>query len=354
VSDLFEALADDESRATRPRRRRGLRLLLVLVLLVLAAGLAGFSYYRWCQGGDGNGQRVTVEIPQGASGSEIVTTLHDRGVIRCGLVSRVVLRSRHETIQAGTYRLSTNMGLDEAFAALSRGPLAPPSIRFTIPPGWRITQIAARAQRLMGLPASSFTEAALAGDHALPPYLPAGTHSVEGFLLPNTYRFPEHGNTADGVIAKLLEQFRPQAGDLPWGNAANLGVSDYQIVTIASMIEKETGYPPDRAKVAAVIYNRLDRGMPLQIDATLLYDDPTPGDDTLSASDLRSNSPYNTRVHEGLPPTPIASPSVASIRAALQPAKVDYLYYVKCGPKGRSEFTASYAEFLRAKARCLG
>src|SRR5207248_6674386 len=138
------------------------------------------------------------------------------------------------------------------------------------------------------IPASSFTGAAFSGNHSLPPYLPAGERSIEGFLLPNTYQLPEHSNTADSVITRLLAQFRTQAAGLPWSNARRLGVSDYGIVTIASMIEKETGYAPDRAKIAAVIYNRLKDHMTLGIDATLLYDDPTPGDNTLSNSDLKS------------------------------------------------------------------
>ena len=364
MSSLFEELTGEAADhaagppGRRRKRRRGLRILLALLLLVLATGAAGFSYYNWCRGGGGAQQAVTLEIPNGASGSEVVSMLHDKGVIRCGLVSRIVLRSKHETIQAGTYHLTTNMSLGDALDSLAKGPQAPPSIRFTIPPGWRITQIAERAQRLLGIPAKEFDDAAFGGGFALPPYLPKGTRSIEGFLLPNTYQFPEHGNTASSAISRLLGQFTPQAGDLPWGNASKLGQSDYQIVTIASMIEKETGYGPDRGKIAAVIDNRLRIGMALGIDATLLYDDPTPGDNTLSNSDLHTDGPYNTRLRTGLPPTPIASPSVASIAAALQPAHVNYLYYVKetsaCGTPGHSAFTSSYAEFLRLKARCLG
>ncbi|HXJ63975.1 MAG TPA: endolytic transglycosylase MltG, partial [Actinomycetota bacterium] len=144
--------------------------------------------------------------------------------------------------------------------------------------------------------------------------------------------------------------------DLPWKNAKKLGLTDYQIVIVASMIERETGLDSDRSKVAAVIYNRLKDNMALGIDATLLYDDPTPGDGVLTASDLQSDSPYNTRVHKGLPPTPIASPSYESLQAALQPAHADYLYYVKCdkdGP-GKSRFATTYDEFLHDKSVCLG
>ena len=358
MSSLFDQLEGDTTDRTprRPKRRRWLLLLLVLLLLVAAVAVAGFTYYNWCQGGSGGGGKpVTVEVPHGATGGDVISLLHDRDVIRCGgIAPRIALRAKHETFQAGTYHLTTNLGLNGALAALAKGPAAPPSIRFTIPPGWRVTQIAARAERLLGIPAKEFEAEAFGGTQSLPPYLPAGTKSVEGFLLPNTYQFPEHGNTASSVITRLLQQFGPQAGDLPWGNAKKLGVTPYEIVTIASMIEKETGYAPDRAKVSAVIYNRLKIGIALQIDATLLYDDPTPGDNSLSSSDLLSNSPYNTRIHKGLPPTPIASPSLAAIRAALQPANVNFLYYVKCGTKGHSAFTASYQAFLRLKAHCLG
>ena len=120
---------------------RGLKILVVLLLLALAAGVSGFTYYRWCQGASGDKHLVTITIPHGASGSDIVSTLHDRGVIRCGLVSRIVLRTKGETFQAGTYHLMTNMELNDALDTLAAGPAAPPSIRLTIPPGWRLTQI---------------------------------------------------------------------------------------------------------------------------------------------------------------------------------------------------------------------
>jgi UPF0755 protein len=358
MSGLFDQNESDAApvpaRSLRRRRRRGLAIVLALLLILFGAAAAGFSYYRWCEGSSGAKQPVTLTVPRGASGGDVVSMLHSDGVIRCGLVSRIVLRTKGETFQAGTYHLTTNMGLNDALDALANGPAAPPSIRLTIPPGWTLTEIAARVQATLHLPASRFLAAADGAGFSLPPYLPAGTKSLEGYLFPNTYRFPEHGNTDASVITKLLDEFKREAAGLPWRNAAKLGVTDYQIVTIASMIEKETGYAPDRAKIAAVIYNRLKIGMALQIDATLLYDDPTPGDNTLSASDLLSNSRYNTRNHKGLPPTPIASPGLASLRAALEPANVNYLYYVKCGTKGHSAFAASNSEFVGLEARCLG
>ena len=155
------------------------------------------------------------------------------------------------------------------------------------------------------------------------------------------------------MIQRLLDQFDSEAQGLDWGNAKALGVSDYEIVVIASMIEREAAVASDRAKIAAVIYNRLAIGMPLGIDATIGYIDPDPSNG-LTASDFAIDSPYNTRLHAGLPPTPIASPGIASLRAALAPADVPYLYYVLCGDNGRHRFSVTYHQFLADKAECLG
>jgi UPF0755 protein len=341
------------ARHRRRRRHRGLIVLLVLMLVVLGLATAGFTYYRWCQGSSGPQTAVTITVPRGASGGDVVGLLHDRGVIRCGLVSRVILRTRNDTFQAGKYHLRTNMTLSGALDALDRGPLAAPSIRLTIPEGWRLTQIADRVQALLHVPSAGFLRLAQSGRYSLPPYLPSKSRSVEGLLFPNTYQFPAHGNTAGSVIRKLLDGFRAAVRSLPWADALNLHVSDYQIVTIASMIEREARIPRDRPKIAAVIYNRLKRGMSLGIDATVEYIDPNPSNG-LTNSDLHIKSPYNTRLHPGLPPTPIASPGLPSLRAALQPAHVDYLYFVLCGADGHHAFTDTNARFQELEARCLG
>ncbi|MFN2544988.1 MAG: endolytic transglycosylase MltG [Actinomycetota bacterium] len=351
---MFEDWQDDSARGRHRRgRRRGLKLLIAFLLLVLVVGTSAFTYYRWCQGGSGPQRAVTLTIPRGASGGDVVSLLHDKGVVRCGLVSRFELKRRGGTIEAGTYHLTTNMTLDQAFDRIQAGPSEPPSTRFTIPEGWRLTQIAARAQEVLGVSSKDFLAAAHSGDYALEPYLPAGTGSLEGFLFPNTYRFPVRGVTSGDVIRKLLDEFGSEARVLPWAKSRSLGVSDYQVVVVASMIEREARVEGDRSKIAAVIYNRLKIGMPLGIDATIQYIDPDPSDG-LTDSDLHIDSPYNTRLHTGLPPTPIASPGLASLRAALQPAQVDYLYYVLCGADGHHEFTSSYDQFLVLKAQCLG
>jgi UPF0755 protein len=288
----------------------------------------------------------------------VVSILHQKGVLRCDLVAKFVLRREGlgDGLRAGTYHITTNMTLADAIHVLSQRPHHAKTARLTIPEGFRLTQIAARVEKAFGIPQSQFMQRATSGDYSLPPYLPAGTKTLEGYLFPETYDIPVKTATADSVIRVLLDQFKKEVQGLPWDNAKALGVTPYGVVTIASMIEREARVDSDRPLIAAVIYNRLKIHMQLGIDATLLYDDPTPGDNTLTSSDLKSDSPYNTRVHVGLPPTPIASPRLSSIKAALEPAHVKYLYYVLCNKDGTGHhrFSVSYDEFLRNKSECLG
>jgi UPF0755 protein len=186
------------------------------------------------------------------------------------------------------------MTLDDAIKVLSTPPPAVPSVRLTIPEGYRLTQIAERVQEELDIPQDRFLIVAQDKDWSLAPYLPAGK-GTEGFLFPETYRFAKDSAPKD-VIQRLLDQFETEAQGLDWGNAKALGVSDYEIVVIASMIEREAAVASDRAKIAAVIYNRLAIGMPLGIDATIGYIDPNPSNG-LTVSDFAIDSPYNTAAH---------------------------------------------------------
>jgi UPF0755 protein len=184
------------------------------------------------------------------------------------------------------------------------------------------------------------------------PYLPQEGETLEGFLFPNTYDFLKDSGARD-VVSRQLAEFQTETASLPWENAKSLGVSQYEVVIIASMIEREARFPGDRAKVSRVIYNRLERGMRLQIDATVQYalgqNKPV-----LTYQDLRVQSAYNTYLHSGLPPTPIASPSLASLRAALEPAQGPWLYYLVVDSAGHEFFTSSYQDFLKKKAQVQG
>jgi len=346
----------DRHGASGDRSRRGALLVLFVAFLVLVGGVvAAGAYYGRCRGAGGGQDPLLFTVTPGMSGEQVVERLHDLGVIRCGgFVGRILLRGtgKADQILAGDYRLTTNMTFDDAITVLTTPPKPVPTVRVTIPEGYRLTQIAERVHDALGIPADRFLATAMRHDWSLPPYLPAG-HGTEGFLFPKTYDFVESATTADDVVQRMLDQFDDESKALPWKNAQELGVTPFEVVIIASMIEREARVAGDRSKIAAVIYHRLAAGMTLGIDATLLYDDPTP-DGQLSASDLRSNSPYNTRVNPGLPPTPIASPGLPSLRAALEPADVPYHYYVLCGADGHHRFSVDYDVFLHDKAVCLG
>jgi UPF0755 protein len=343
----------ERARHRAPRNRNwGLRVSLVLLLVLAGLGIAATRYYRWCSEASGPQQPVTFKVARGASGAEVVDALHERGVVRCGLVSRWLLRrsGMQDEFRAGTFDLTTNMTPDAAFAALTEAPDPVPTVRLTIPEGYRLTQIADRVQETLGIPANAFLKATEDEDLALPPYLPASAQSIEGLLFPETY-FVRADASAESIVERLLDQFGTEAESLPWDNAKALGVTPYEVVTIASMIEKEAALDRERPIIAGVIYNRLKAHMNLGVDATLLYDDPTP-DGQLSFSDLEHDSPYNTRLNPGLPPTPIASPGRASLEAALNPADTPYFYYVLCGEDGHHAFAVNAAGHEANRARC--
>jgi UPF0755 protein len=170
--------------------------------------------------------------------------------------------------------------------------------------------------------------------------------SIEGFLFPATYEFTKL--TSSGrLVGDQLRAFRRSWRTVNLRYARSKNLTPYDVLIIASMVEKETVVPAERTLVAAVIYNRLRNRMPLGIDATIRYGRNVPGTEPLKQSDIRSNNPYNTRNRLGLPPTPIANPGVASMRAAANPARVDYLYFVRIRDSNRHFFTASEAEFCQ-------
>src|SRR5579864_8610360 len=168
---------------------------------------------------------------------------------------------------------------------------------------------------------------------------------LEGFLFPSTYNFDRKSTSASLVHAQL------RAFEINWGNvdlayAQSKHLTPYDVLTIASMVEREAVVPSERKLIAAVIYNRLHAHMPLGIDATIRYGLHVPGTKPLLQSELDSDNPYNTRKFPGLPPTPIANPGLASIEAAAHPARVDYLYFVRKPDKRHHYFTPSYQDFV--------
>jgi UPF0755 protein len=334
------------SESPRRERRRGLVILLSALLLLAAIAGAGGAYYNWATGASGPQEKVELLIPTGATGADVAELLAERDVIRSTFVFNLIARLRGfgSGFQAGKYdNLTTNMTVNEALDALREGPFVE-TVSASFPEGYRLEEVADRAAQQLGISAQAFRRAARSGNYSIPPYLPKGKDTLEGFLFPNTYDFLTDVD-AKGVIARLLKEFETQAETLPWEQAEALGVTPYEVVTIASMIEREARVPEDRPKIARVIYNRLKQGMALEIDATVQY---ALGDwEPILIADREVDDPYNTYLHAGLPPGPIASPGRASLEAALAPAEGPWIYYVVIDAEGHHAFTDSYQEFLR-------
>lgn len=223
----------------------------------------------------------------------------------------------------------------------------------TIPEGYTNRQTAARvAEATDGSISEGEFDAALEQDYDYDflqgADLDTGPEArMQGFLFPKTYEVTNR-TAARTMVNKLLHQYGVETGDLDWSRAASLGLTPYQVLIAASLIEKEAKLPADRPLVASVIYNRLARNMKLQFCSTVEY---ALGEwkEKLTNKDLEVDSPYNTYRVTGLPPTPICNPGFESIRAALYPASTDYLYFILTGPDGKHSFTGDYQQFLRWK-----
>jgi UPF0755 protein len=334
--------------AHRARGSAGRNLLVVLLIVVVLAGGA-FAVYRYGAGASGPSTPVAIEIPTGATATDVGQILQEAGVVRSSLAFRLAasLQGLGTSLQAGSYQLRTNMTVQEALSVLERGPIVE-SVTLTIPEGLEIDEVAAEASEVLPIDLETFRASATSGEHSLPPYLPEGTGTVEGFLFPKTYEL-EPETDEEQLIATLLDQFEEEAATLDWSRADELGLTPYEVVVVASLVEREARAARDRPKVAAVIHNRLREGMALQIDATVQYALPEENR-LLTEADYEVDSPYNTYLHTGLPPTPIASPGLDSLQAALNPAPEDYLYFLVVDPEtGAHEFAETYREFLRLK-----
>jgi uncharacterized YceG family protein len=242
--------------------------------------------------------------------------------------------------------MRTNELYDRIVFQLTSGPSAADAGRLTIPEGYAIWDIKALVGEV-GIEPQQYQRALDAHE---PPagFLAAGEEaaSLEGFLFPATYDVAVPAN-ADALVTEQLGAFEDNWAGIDLAYARSRNLTAYDVLKIASLIEREAQAQDDRAKIASVIYNRLKAGMTLGIDASVQYANGSW--DELTGSDLKIDSPYNLRVEPGLPPTPICNPGVASMRAAANPAQTDYLYYyaIKDDPEGRHWFTNSYDEFLK-------
>jgi UPF0755 protein len=320
------------------------------VALVFAALLLGTGYLWYAVYVDRSHPQTVqqVVIQRGLTFGEIARQLAGDGVIGNALTFRMLakLRGQDVAVRAGEYRFAPHATQSDVLRALVTGG-AQVATWVTIPEGFTAAQIAARLQEA-GLGSSAGFDRAFTQQQLVL----AGTRTkgLEGYLFPSTYLVPL-GAAPEQVAGMLTAQFLRELPRDAAARARALRVSVPGAVTVASLVEREAKSEADRPHIAAVIYNRLRLGMPLQVDATIEYALPRHKSE-LSFADLRIDSPYNTYEHAGLPPTPIANPGLLSLEAALHPSNSEDLYYVYCG-NGRHVFARTLAEHQANVARCL-
>lgn len=271
------------------------------------------------------GDERRVVVPKGATFKEVVRILDQNGLLRSPTRFYIMARLANLTgrVQAGEYALSTAMIPPVILRKLVTGDVV--KYRVIIPEGYSVRQIAVRLQEGRIIEnQEDFLTIAFSSDCAAGLGIPG--RSVEGYLFPDTYLFSKGAAPAD-LIKTMVGKFRRTYTPAFSQRAAELGMKDREIVTLASIIEKETGLPEERPLISAVFHNRLKRGIPLCSDPTVIYGIKN-FDGNLRKRDLERHTPYNTYLIKGLPPGPIASPGASAIHAALYPATVSYLYFV--------------------------
>jgi UPF0755 protein len=358
VDARLEAVrASDDPSLGRPRRgkpkkrRRGRKTpagrLLLLALLLLGVLFGIYLLVSTVLGG--GEEPVTVAVEQGDSLSSVADKLEEAGVIQSSTVFKLESRFQggETEIKAGEYRFVPGEDSEQILETLSSGESIS-AFTITVPEGLTLEQTARVVEKEGGIPAEEFETAAGRTDYGHDFLDDSAIQTTEGFLFPKKYEF-ERGVDAAEIVDRFLRQYLLEKEGLNFAEAQDrFNLTEYELVTVASLVEKESANPEERPLIAGVIYNRIRSGMPLQIDATVQYALGKAKED-LKLDDLDLDSPYNTYKNPGLPPAPIASPSRESIQAALEPAETEYLYYVLEAGGEEHFFTDDYDEFLEAK-----
>lgn len=364
MTDLSVWPAEDQPVQRRRHKRRkkkdrkggaAVAIALLLVLAILGGGAAlvlgvgsklkvAFSSTAGADyPGPGNGH-VTLEVNSGQSVADIARTMKSQDVIQSvdAFIQVANAEPKSSSVQPGFYAMRHKMAASDALAALL-DPAARIQAKVTLPEGLRMDESLKKLAKESKLPLKDYEEALKNAKGLGMPDFAKG--NPEGFLYPATYEVAPKA-TADTVLKQLFATYT--------SNAEKAGVmrtkrTPYEIVTIASLVEAEARNAEDFAKVARVVYNRLEQGMPLQLDSTVNY--ALKADkEIVTYEDLGQDSPYNTYKHPGLPPGPINSPGAAALGAAVNPTAGDWLYFVTTNPKtGETKFTGDYQEFLTFK-----
>ncbi|MEU8801698.1 endolytic transglycosylase MltG [Spirillospora sp. NPDC048819] len=347
------------ARKRQKQRRRNGRAaaLFAMAFLVAVFGTGGVLGYAWLDNrrnppdydGDGTGN-VTVQIKDGATGVKIGATLEEHEVVKSSraFVKVYNKETRASSIQPGFYQMRRKMSSSAAMALLL-DPKSRAGNQITIPEGRRATEVFEQLSKKTGISVKEFQAAANEPEGlGLPPYAKG---KVEGYLFPGRYDLDPNGSAAQ-ILEQMVSRFNAEAESSGLvGKAREAGLNPGTVVTLASLIQAEGARPSDLPKVSRVIYNRIDKGMKLQFDSTVVY---ALGKRTLTVTnkDLEYDSPYNTYKYKGLPPGPIGNPGSAAIEAALEPKEGTWLFFVTTDPTRKiTEFATTYEQQLELEKK---
>jgi len=324
---------------SRRKRRSGAAGILRAFVVLLLLGVGAFAWLVLTPFGPVT--ETFVEFAPGSSTIQMGRQLEAAGVVRSQYAFDLMRWVRRRTLKAGEYRFDHPAPMTEVYARISRGDVY--TLTVTIPEGASIFEIGARLEQAGFGSRQDFLDVA-SNQASLVADLDPGAVSLEGYLFPDTYHFARKATQAQ-ICATMVRRFRAVAGQL--GLKGNV----HRVVTMASLVERETAVDAERPLVASVFENRLAKKMPLMTDPAVIYGLELDGRwrGAIYGSDLKLETPYNTYLHAGLPPGPVANPGLRSLRAAMTPAKTDYLYFVAAGanPQGGSLFSSTIEQHAR-------
>lgn len=334
---------EDDERDERPLlRRHPFRMLgLAFVVLGLVVIVGGYLWVDHQANPSGpKGAEVILTVPQGSGSSQFAGALQQKGVIGSSFAFRLWSKLHGSpAIYAGSYAFNKNDSFGDINAVLGNGPNV---FSLDVPPGFTVAEVAARVGQFPGHDATTFAKLATGGTlHS--PWQPVGVTSLEGLLGTGSYQLVP-GETDTQILTAMIDRFDTQANAMDLTTqAAAVGLTPYQAITVASIVEKEGVIQKNLGPVARVILNRLADNMPLQMDSTVLYAEGRDGG-KVTSKDLNLASPYNTYLNKGLTPTPVCFPSPAALHAALNPPAGSWLYFVVVEPDGTEAFADTYAQ----------
>jgi UPF0755 protein len=323
----------------------------VLIVVAIAAGAVAWQLLFKAENPVAPGQTVIYTVHKGDSASTIAVELAKRGIVANALMFRIqAKRSKNGSLlKPGTYTLATGMPYEIVLSKLASGPDVV-YYTVTIPEGFTARRVAARMAAQAHVSESEMLDLVLHGAPTFAAKYPfvngAYGGSLEGYLFPKTYTIKK-GTKPEAIVELMLHQFQVDTADLDLATAKKRGLGLSDVVTIASIIERETRLSREYRLVSSVIYNRLALPMRLQLDSTVFYGLPE-GTKVLHSADIQNHTPWNTYRRDGLPLTPICNPGTEALKAAANPKKTPYLYYVLTSKDGSQTFTTNYADFLKA------